>query len=245
MLSGAVLRTEIRLMCREPGAIFWVVLFPTLLLSILGLIPGFREPDPKHGGLRVVDLYVPIAVLLSMITAGIQSMPTVLTGYRERGILRRLSTTPARPVSLLLAQITVHGAAIAVAAVLALAVGRIAFDVPLPEQPFGYALAFVLAALSALALGTVVSALSSTTKMSSVLGSIVFFPAMFTAGVWLPVQSMPETLQTIVEFSPLGAASQSLDQAMSGNWPDLAHLGVTGLWAALLIAVAARWFRWE
>ncbi|MFB7268931.1 ABC transporter permease [Streptomyces sp. NPDC056244] len=243
--STAVLRTEARLMAREPGILFWVVLFPSLLLTILGLIPAFRETDPGLGGRRVIDLYVPVSVLLALIMAGIQAMPPVLTGYRERGILRRMSTTPVRPASLLTAQLVLHGLTALSSAVLVIAVGRLAFGVRLPEQPAGYVVALVLTAAGALALGATVCALSRTQKIAGAIGSAVFFPAMFTAGVWVPVQVMPDTLRTVVEFTPFGAASAALDQAMRGDWPGWAHLGVTALWAVLLTGAAARWFRWQ
>ncbi|MFC4592075.1 ABC transporter permease [Sphaerisporangium corydalis] len=243
--SAAVLRSETRLFAREPGPMFWIVAFPSILLTILGLIPSFREPDPALGGLRVVDLYVPVAVLLAMIAAGIQAMPPVLTGYRERGILRRMSTTPVRPASLLGAQIVLHGAAALGSAVLALAVGRLAFGVRLPGQPFGYVLALLLATLSALALGATVAAASRTTKISNAIGSAVFFPMMFAAGVWVPVQVMPDLLRRIVQLTPFGAASQALNQAAAGDWPGWSHLGIMALWAVALIGAAARWFRWE
>jgi hypothetical protein len=145
--SAALLKSEARLFGREPGSLFWIVVFPTVLLTILGLIPSFREADASIGGRRVIDLYVPVAVLLAIIMAGLQAMPPILTGYRERGILRRMSTTPVRPASLLTAQIVLHGAAALCSAVLAMAVGRVAFGVALPEQLFGYALALVLATL--------------------------------------------------------------------------------------------------
>lgn len=133
-LNTAVVRTEIRLFRREPGAIFWILLFPTLLLAILGSIPSFRQPDPSFGGLRPIDAYVPVAVLLGLIVGCLQSMPQSLTGYRERGILRRMSTTPVRPAALLSAQMLVFGGAALVSALLALTVGRLVFDVTLPRQ---------------------------------------------------------------------------------------------------------------
>ncbi|MGW5271468.1 ABC transporter permease [Streptomyces sp. NPDC004044] len=243
--SFAVLKCETRLFLREPGSLFWILVFPTVLMTILGLVPSFRHPEDGLGGRRVIDLYVPVAVLLAMIMAGLQAMPPVLTGYRERGILRRMSTTPVRPSALLTAQITLHGAAALGSAVLVMAVGRIAFDVRLPGQPVGYLLALLLATASVLSLGAMVSALSATTKASAAVGSVVYLAMMFTAGVWVPVQAMPGTLRRIVQCTPFGAASQALDRAASGGWPSWAHLGVMALWTALPAAAATRWFRWK
>lgn len=243
--SVAVLRSETRLFLREPGSLFWILVFPTVLMTVLGLIPSFREHDDALGGRRVIDLYVPVAVLLAMIMAGLQAMPPVLTGYRERGILRRMSTTPVRPSALLGAQMALHGAAALGSALLVMVVGRIAFGVRLPGQPLGYLLALLLAVACVLALGSLVCAVSRTTKISAAIGSVVFFPMMFTAGVWVPVQAMPGTLRRIVQVTPFGAASQALDRAASGAWPSWACLGVMVLWAAALAAVAARTFRWE
>lgn len=245
VVDSAVLRTEIRLFGREPGAIFWILLFPTLLLVILGSIPSFRDPDDSLGGLRLVDTYVPITVLLGMILGGLQGMPQVLTGYRERGILRRMSTTPVRPIALLTAHMAVFAGAALVSALLALLVGRLAFHVRLPEQPFGYAVALVPAVLVALALGSVVSALSRTTKIAGAVGSAVLFPMMFCAGLWVPVQAMPDLMARIVGYTPFGAAAQALNQAAGGHWPGWTHLAVLAVWTVLLTAGAARWFRWE
>ncbi|MFJ4923501.1 ABC transporter permease [Streptomyces sp. NPDC088725] len=243
--SLAVLRTEARLFTREPGILFWIVVFPTALTVILGSIPSFREVDDSLGGRRVIDLYVAVAVLLALIVAGLQAMPPILTGYRERGILRRMSTTPVRPSALLTAQLFVLGASAFCSAVLVIAVGRIFFEVELPRQLGGYLLALILATASALAFGAVVCAVAPTLKAAQAIGSVVFFPAMFTAGVWTPVQVMPHLLREIVECTPFGAASDALDQAMRGVWPGWSHLGVMALWTVLLTAGAARWFRWE
>jgi len=244
-MSTAVLRTEVRLFRREPGAVFWILLFPTLLLMILGSIPSFRQHQDDLGGLRTIDAYVPVAVLLGLIVGGLQSMPQSLTGYRERGILRRMATTPVRPGSLLSAQMVVFGAASLVSALLVLVVGRLAFDVRLPKDGFGYLLALLLAVLAALALGSVVSALSRTTKIAGAIGSAVFFPSMFCAGVWLPVQSMPDVMARIVGWTPFGAAAQALNRAAAGHWPGWGHLGVLVMWILLLTGAAGRWFRWE
>ncbi|MET8475266.1 ABC transporter permease [Streptomyces sp. NPDC006422] len=243
--NRAVLKAEFTLFRREAGSVVGILLFPVALLVILGSIPSFRETDAGIGGIRLVDAYVPVTVLLGMLAGGIQSMPPIITGYRERGILRRMSTTPVRPSAVLGAQMGIHGAAVLVSVALCLAVGRLAFDVALPRQLAGYLLALVLSVVVSLALGALIASRARTTKVSNAIGSIVFFPAMFCAGVWLPVQAMPDTLARIVELTPFGAAAQALNEAAAGDWPAWSHLGVLALWALVLIRAARRWFRWE
>lgn len=243
--TRAVIRTEARLFSRELGSLFWIVLFPTILLVILGAIPDFRKPDDALGGQRVVDLYVPVSVLLSMIMAAIMAMPPVVGSYRERGILRRLRTTPVHPGSLLLAQVALHAAAVVASAVLVLGVGRILFDVALPGSVIGYAVAFLLAIAAAFAIGAVVTAVSPNTRVGQTIGTIVFFPMMFTAGVWVPVQAMSGLLHDIVVATPLGAGAEALNDAMLGDFPQLADLGVMAAWTCALGVLAVRSFRWE
>jgi len=243
--TATILRTEARLFTRELGSLFWIVLFPTVLLCVLALIPSFREPADDLGGQRVIDLYTSVSVLLAGIMAAVMAMPAVLTGYRERGILRRLRTTPASPAAVLGAQVGVHAAAVAASAVLVLAVAWLVFDVPLPGQPAWYVLVLVLATAASFAIGALVTAVSPTTRVGQTVGTIAFFPMMFTAGVYLPVPTMGGALHTVVTATPLGAAAEMLNDALTGSSPDLVDLLVTGGWTVVLALVAVRLFRWE
>ena len=241
----AVLRTEVRLFLRERGPLFWIIAFPTILVVILGLIPSFREPVEEFGGQNVIGLYVPIAVLMAMVFAAITALPLVIVGYREQQILRRIATTPARPAHLLGAQYVIHGVTVAVSAVLVLLVGRLAYDVSLPAQPLGYVLVMALAFAALLSLGGIIAGLASTTRLATTLGMVLFFPLIFTAGVYLPVQAMPGILGRIVEFTPLGAAAVAMDATTLGEWPATGHLIVLAAWAIGLGVLGLRFFRWE
>lgn len=237
--------TEARLLLREPGTLFWIIAFPVALLTVLFLIPAFREADPDLDGLRVIDLYLPVAVILSALTAGVQTMPAVLATYREQGVLRRIATTPARPWQLLSAQWVVHAVAVVTGAAVAIVVGVVAFDIDVPGSPVAYALVLVLALLAMLSLGGVIAGIAPSARIAATISTILFFPLMFTAGVWLPVQVMPDVLGAIVEATPLGAAARGLDAAAAGTWPDPTHLLVLAAWTLGLGAISARYFRWE
>lgn len=244
-VTTTVLRTETRLFAREPLALFWIVLFPTALLCILGAIPGFREPQAALGGLRVVDLYVGVAVLLTMIMAGLQTMPPTLITYREQKILRRLQATPIRPATLLFAQVAVQAAVVLAASALLVLVGRVVFGTPLPEAPVAYVLAVLLALVASFSMGAVITAVSPNNRVGTVVGMLFFFPSMFTAGVWTPVQAMGGLLRDIVVLTPLGAASEALNAAQLGRFPSAADLLVVAAWTVVLAAISVRTFRWE
>lgn len=243
--ARAVLRTEARLFGREPGALFWIMVFPTALLAILGSVPSFREVKAGLGGLSVVAVYVPTSILLSMLMASVQTMPQVLLAYRETGVLRRLRTTPVRPSVLLAAQVLLHAGAVVVSSILVVTVGRLAFDAPLPGSWPGYLLTYVLTMLATFGVGAVVTALSPNTRVGGAVSTIVVFPLMFTAGLWLPVRAMPDVLRHIVEYTPLGAASDAMTDAMAGHFPGGVHLVVLAVWAVALSVISVRTFRWE
>ena len=243
--ARAVLRSETRLFLREPGSLFWVMAFPVLLLGILGAIPSFRETTADLGGQRVIDLYVPITILLAAVLGAVQAMPAVITTYREQQVLRRIATTPAEPWHLLVAQYVLHGGAVVLGATVVLIVGRVVLGVRIPGSPVAYLAVLALALAALLAIGGVISGVSSTTKASTALGAVVATPLMFSSGLWLPVQAMPDLLRRIVELTPMGAASLALDQAAQGSWPDLQHIGVLLCWTLGLGLLAARYFRWE
>ncbi|MEV4343890.1 ABC transporter permease [Actinoplanes sp. NPDC049596] len=237
--------TELRLFLREPMAAFFVIIFPTLLVVILGSIPAFREPSEDLGGGRVIDLYVGIAVVLTLAMVAIQILPSVLATYRERGVLRRYATTPVSPLKLLGAQMVMNLLAAIVATALVLAVGRIAFDVPLPAQFGGFVLTFLLSAVGVLAIGLVVAAVVPTGKAGNSVGTLLFFPLMFFAGLWTPREVMPGALQKVADYTPLGAAERALNDTMTGHWP--AAISVTVLFGYVVVFgfLAVRWFRWS
>src|SRR5262245_54759772 len=126
--------TEVKLLLREPVALFWGLAFPMALLAVMGLASS--GPQADLGGLRLVAVYEPILIAFVTVAFAIQGLPAVVAGYRERRILRRMATTPVGPVRVVAAQLAVNLAVvvIATAGILA-AVGRLAFGVPLPGQP--------------------------------------------------------------------------------------------------------------
>ncbi|MEU5670772.1 ABC transporter permease [Micromonospora sp. NPDC047762] len=238
-----ILKVEARLYLRDLPTLLTIVGLPTLILVVLGLIPSLREPDPNFDGQNFVNYFAPSLLVVTLAMVGVNTMPMALATYRERGVLRRLATTPAHPGALLAAQLVVALAAILASALLLIVVGRLAFEVPLPRHPFGFTLAFVLGTAALLALGLLVAAVAKTTKAAQALAVPLFLLTMFFGGVYLPRFLLPDVVARIGDYTPPGV--QALLDAWTGTPPQPLHLGIMAVIAVAAGAGAARLFRWE
>ncbi|MGH2870975.1 MAG: ABC transporter permease, partial [Solirubrobacteraceae bacterium] len=82
-------------------------------------------------------------------------------------------------------------------------------------------------------------------RVATAAGSLLFFPLMFFAGLWVPQAEMGAGLRTVSHYTPLGAGVPAVQSAIAGHWPGAAHLLVLAGYAVVLCAAAARLFRWE
>jgi ABC-2 type transport system permease protein len=242
---GRLTVTELKLFVRERVGPVWGIGFPLLLLVIFGGIHSFKKPQRDLGGATLLDVYVPVLVVFSIAITALSALPTVLAGYRENGVLRRLRTTPAGPVRLLAAQLLVNLAATLVTGIVILVVARVAYGVAPPRQLAGFVGAVLLAAAALLAVGLFVAATAGSGRAAQAIGTLLFFPMMFFAGLWVPIAQMPGPLRLISHGTPLGAAVQALQRASAGHWPHAQQLLVMAAYALVFGLAAAKLFRWE
>jgi ABC-2 type transport system permease protein len=236
---------ETRLFLREKGATLAVFALPLALVLGFGLIPGFNKPQKGLSDQIGTEYIASIGVAIVLVSLGLNGVPMVIAQYRERGILRRLAVTPVRPLTLLIAKLSVWAAAAVLSVALVIAVVRLAFHVPVPVAP-GWFIASLLLGIAALfAVGMLVAAVAPNARTATGVGMALFFPNMFFAGIYFPTEEMSPTLRQIGNFTPLGAAVHALRDSWMGLDPRLEYLGIMAAWALVGGAVAARFFRWE
>ncbi len=236
--------TELKLLLRTPAALFWGVGFPLAGWIVIGLIPGTGKPVEALGGASVQETYLPIIITFAVVMLGVQFLPVTLVSYRERGILRRMFTTPVTPQKLLTAQIVlILGAQIATTALIAI-LGTGAFSASI-GQPLAFILAFLLMAAAASTLGLLVAAVSFTSKAAAAVGGVLFFVLLFFSGLWLPRAEMPGPLRGVSDATPVGAGVQAIQDAVAGHWASGLYFGVMAAWVIVCGVLAVRLFRWE
>ncbi len=246
LASEKLVQIEAKLFFRDPAALFFGLFFPGTLLLVLGLFfPGFTEPSADLGERAFIEFYAPVVLVFGLATVGLVTLPPTMATYRQLGILRRLRATPVHPYQLLQAQVTVSLAVAIVAAVGTLLVATVAFDVPFPERPGWFAASFGLSAAAIFAVGLVIAARAKTAGAGQGVGMATYFPLLFFAGVWVPRSVMSDTLRTVSDLTPVGAAAQALEDSWMGFAPSSLHVAVLAFWALGLGALAVRVFRWE
>ena len=233
-----IVASELRLYLREPAAVGATLGLPLLIMVSFGLLITPGDDSPLY-------TYFPgLAISFSLAILSLNLLPTTLANYREKGILRRLYTTPVHPSKVLIGQLLVSCAVAVGMAVVVVVAGRI-IGFPLPGQPLGLALAFVLGSLALFSVGLLVAAIAPTSRMATAIGMLLFFVSMFTGGVFTPREALPGFLNRIGDFMPLGATMQSVSDAWNGQFPQLLHLGVLATITVVFGLAAARLFRWE
>lgn len=241
---GALLVNEARLLGREPAPVIWAVLLPLLAAVVTPLIPVIAAPRHFLGGMSFAQAYQPVLVLFTASTLALQVLPTLVTQYRESGVLRRMRTTPT-PAWHLLAAIVVLVLGITVLMAILLVLLPAALTLPLPENLAGFALTAVLGSMSFLAIGALLCGVARNSRVGAGAGGFVAFLMWFAAGMWIPRAIFPPALQLVSDLTPGGAAAGGMLRAMTGEWPRPAELAVLVGWAVIGFAVAARTFRFE
>ena len=236
---------ELRLHVREPAVVLFGVLLPVGLLAGFAMTPNATRPDPANGGLSLGQYIASMAVTLAVVILGLTVVPTALATYREKGILRRLSASPASPSALLGGQLASNVLTACFATAVLLAMGSLVFGIAAPEDPLMFLLAFILCVAALFAIGLLIGALAPSARAGNGIGMIVFFPSLFFSGVYIPWNVMPELMRRIGDFTPMGAGIQAIRAAWLGQDVRPLHLVIMAAYAVVASVAAARFFRWS
>jgi ABC-2 type transport system permease protein len=159
--------------------------------------------------------------------------------------LRRLSTTPLPAFWVLAAQLVVQACLMLISVLVLLVVSTAFFGTNAPKNPAGLILAVVLSITALFAIGLSIAAVAWTPGAARGITGAVFYPLMFFAGLYYPIQLLSGVLQDISHYTPLGAAVQAMQDSMSSGFPAAAPLLVLAAYALVAGFLARRFFRWE
>src|SRR5690606_17248328 len=120
---------------------------------------------------------------------------------------------------------------ITVIAVALVVITSAVLGIALPRNPGGALITFALGALAMFAIGILIAALSSSGRMASGVGILLYWPMAFLGGLTVPAEQMPALLAHIGAYTPLGAFRQSVHDTWMGGAVEPANLVIMAAYA--------------
>lgn len=238
---------EIKIFLREPLGAFGTIGFPVLIFLVAGRIAGRRASPANLAASSFIRVGLPVFAALLIAISAVLSLVTIISIYREGGILKRLRATPLRPQTILTAHVLVKLLLSAITLALLLLAGKRYYPVGADVPLFSFALALLFSTFSILSVGFVIASIVPTARFAQPIGAIILYPMIGFSGLFIPIESLPPALHALARALPLTYAVSLLQGIWSGErWS--AHLGDV---AALIIvfivctALSAKVFRWE
>lgn len=238
---------EIKVFLREPLGAIGTIVVPVLIFLVVGRIAGGRVAPPALAANRFVNVGLPVLTAILIVISSVLSLVTIISIYREGGILKRLRATPLRPQTILTAHVIVKLILTAVTLVLMVLAGKRYYPVGVHAPLFSFTIALLVSTWSILSIGFLIASIVPTARFAQPIGAIIMYPMIGFSGLFVPIAALPPVMHTLARVSPLSYAVALLQGIWSGDaWS--AHLGDI---AALLVvftlctALSAKVFRWE
>ncbi len=238
---------EIKIFLREPLGAIGTIVVPVLVFLVVGRIIGGRVAPPALAANAFINVGLPVLTAILIVISAVLSLVTIISIYREGGILKRLRATPLRPQTILTAHVMVK--LILTAATLALMVlaGKRYYPVGVHAPLFSFTIALLISTWSILSIGFLIASIVPTARFAQPIGAIIMYPMIGFSGLFVPIAALPPVMHTLARVLPLSYAVALLQGIWNGDaWS--AHLGdVAALVVAFAVctALSAKVFRWE
>jgi len=238
---------EIKVFMREPLGAFGTIGFPVLVFLVVGRAAGRNVAAPTLAASSFLRVGLPVLASLLIAVSSVLSLVTIISIYREGGILKRLRATPLRPQTILSAQVIVKLILTASTLGLMVLAGKRYYPISVHVPLFGFTIALLISTLSILSIGFLIASIVPTARFAQPIGAAILYPMIAVSGLFTPVNSMPPVLQAVARVLPMTYAVSLMEGIWKGDaWS--AHMGdVAALVVVFVIctALSAKVFRWE
>ena len=237
---------ELKIFLREPMGAIGTLAVP--VLAFLGASLAGRSIAPaRFSGSQFARVGLPVLAATLMATSAVLSLMTIVSIYREAGILKRLRATPLRPQTILLAHVLVKLLLTAATLVLLMLAGKRYYAPDQAVSLVSFGLALLFSTGSILSLGFLLASFVPTARFAQPLGAVVLYPMIAVSGLFFPIDALPHAAQALARVLPITHAVSLLQGIWLGeSW--VAHASdVAALTLAAIVctALSAKVFRWE
>jgi ABC-2 type transport system permease protein len=238
---------EIKVFLREPMGAFGTILFPVIIFLVVGRVVGRHMPPSALASSSFIRVGWPVIVSLLIVISTVLSLVTIISIYREGGILKRLRATPLRPQTILTAHVIVKLLLTAATLVLMVLAGKRYYPSGVQLHFVSFTIALVISTIAILSIGFLIASMVPTARFAQPIGAAILYPMLTISGLFIPLAVLPPFLRAVSRVLPTTYAVSLLEGMWVGE-PWSAHLGDLAALAVafvLFTALSAKVFRWE
>jgi ABC-2 type transport system permease protein len=237
---------EVKIFLREPLGAIGSVVIPVVIYLGLGRTLGPRLPVAPQTA-EFVYVAAPVLAALLILISAVLSLVTIISIYREGGILKRLRATPLRPATILTAHVLAKLLFTAATLLLMVLAGKRYYPVDLRIPLLNFTLALLLATWSTLSIGFVLASIVRTARFAQPLAAIVFYPMIGLSGLFFPIAALSPPMQVVARLLPVTYVVSLLRGMLKGDsWSMHAtDVAVLAFVFVACMALSAKVFRWE
>jgi ABC-2 type transport system permease protein len=195
---------------------------------------------------RFIEFFIPGIIAMSVMTLSLFGTVNLNTELRQKGIIRKLSTTPITHSDWILSDILYQFTIAVVSTTAMLLVSYAVFNVNLHLD--AWLIAFILLDVFAfVGIGMILTRFAKEAQSAAAAANAISFPMMFLSGSFFPIELMPGFLQKIAKMLPLYYVNEGLRAAMvfEDNMAALRCSATIGAFAAVVFILGIIATKWD
>ena len=239
---------------REPQALFFLILFPLLLLVVFGSI---FDDTIEGTDVKVREYLVAGIIASSVFGTAFLNLSIGIAAQQHDGTLRQLAGGPLPKASFFIGQIGAATMITVAQVIVLLTVGILAFAVPFPDAGGWLRLAWIvpLGVAAGCTMGIAITAIIPSARAAPAITNAPYISLQFISGVFVPFHALPGWMQWIASVFPIRWMAQGLRsvflpddfryQELNQSWELEWVAIVLGIWIVAGLLFTMRTFRWD
>jgi len=209
------------------------------------VVPSFETIQTND--LNFLSYLIPSILAMALMQGGVfAAVP--LVADREKLILKRLGVTPIRRWQLVGSNVLLRLLIAVVQTAIIIGVGTLFFGLETSGRWVATGFFIFLGSVTFIALGYVIASFTKTEEAANGVTQVVQLPMLFLSGIFFPIATMGNVLQSIARVLPLTYLGDALRQVMVDGTPFAplwVCVAVLVAWLVACFGIAARYFKWQ
>jgi len=195
---------------------------------------------------RFIEFFVPGIIAMSVMTSSLSGAVNMNAELRQKGVIRKLSTTPITRTDWILSNILYQFILAVISTMAILVVSYAVFSVWLQINAWLFVF-IVLEVFAFGGIGMILTRVANEAESATAAANFIMFPMMFLAGSFFPIEMMPGFLQTIARILPLYYVNEGLRASMVSvdNTAALRYAAMIGVFAAVAFVLGINTTKWD